>query len=108
MRLVNGHGVAAADPGSPVVRTGAAVDPLIIRLAAVLSGAHRTAMEMNIHSVAPLDALGGTPAATSGSRDRRSALETTWKRSGETRRKTRARRISLNLAESAPLSGPGG
>lgn len=24
MRLVNGHGVAAADPGSPVVRTGAA------------------------------------------------------------------------------------
>jgi hypothetical protein len=46
MRLVNGHGVAAADPGSPVVRTGAAVDPLIIRLAAVLSGAHRTAMEM--------------------------------------------------------------
>jgi hypothetical protein len=32
-------------------------------------------MEMNIHCVAQLGALGRTPAATCGSPDRRSALE---------------------------------
>jgi hypothetical protein len=35
-------------------------------------------------------------------------LETTWKRPGETSRKTRRRRISLNLVKPAPSCGSAG